>query len=54
MLSGALDKKLGWSPYSVKKSLQNSALYLSNKEAYAQGYGLVKVRTLILNPHHGY
>ncbi|CAG7821754.1 unnamed protein product [Allacma fusca] len=43
MLSGALEKPFGWSPYSVKRSLQNSALFLPNKEPFAQGHGLVRL-----------
>lgn len=43
MLSGALSKKVAWTPYSVKKALENTATKLANVETYAQGHGLIQV-----------
>lgn len=43
MISGAMAKGLSWTPFSVKKSLENTAVKLANVEFFAQGHGLVQV-----------
>lgn len=43
MISGAISKGFTWTPFSVKKAMENTALKLSNVEAFAQGHGLIQV-----------
>lgn len=43
MISGAKSKGFCWTPFSVKKSMENTAQKLNNVETFAQGHGLVQV-----------
>ncbi|KAF9420359.1 hypothetical protein HW555_003420 [Spodoptera exigua] len=43
LVSGLKAKNLAYSPYSIKRSLENSANYLSHVEPWAQGCGLLNV-----------
>lgn len=43
LASGLLAKKLSYSPYSMKRALENGATFLPHVEPWAQGGGLVNV-----------
>lgn len=43
LLSGLKQRNIVYSPYSVKRALENSAVKLSDVECYAQGHGLLQV-----------
>ncbi|XP_075977565.1 tripeptidyl-peptidase II [Anticarsia gemmatalis] len=43
LISGLKAKSLPYSPYSVKRALENSATYLSHVEPWAQGCGLLNI-----------
>lgn len=43
LLSGLLAKRIPFSPYSIKRALQNSALYVDSMDHFAQGSGLLQV-----------
>lgn len=43
LISGLLAKGCPYSPYSIKRALENSALYISNLDPFAQGSGLLQV-----------
>ncbi|XP_034831010.1 tripeptidyl-peptidase 2 [Maniola hyperantus] len=43
LISGLKAKELPYSPYSLKRALENSALYLEHVEPWAQGCGLLNV-----------
>lgn len=43
LLSGLVAKGVKFSPYSVKRALQNSALYIDTMDHFAQGSGLLQV-----------
>jgi len=43
LISGLLAKACPYSPYSIKRSLENTALYISNLDPFAQGSGLLQV-----------
>ncbi|XP_072938553.1 tripeptidyl-peptidase 2 [Epargyreus clarus] len=43
LISGLKAKELPYSPYSMKRALQNSATYLSHVEPWAQGSGLLNI-----------
>lgn len=43
ILSGLNQKKIPYSPYNVKRALENSAQFLENVEVFAQGSGLLQV-----------
>ncbi|XP_052750158.1 tripeptidyl-peptidase 2 [Galleria mellonella] len=43
LISGLKDKDIPYSPYSIKRMLENSATYLSHVEPWAQGAGLVNI-----------
>ncbi|CAH0592745.1 unnamed protein product [Chrysodeixis includens] len=43
LISGLKAKNLPYSPYSIKRALENSATYLSHVEPWAQGCGLLNV-----------
>ncbi|KAK5646152.1 hypothetical protein RI129_004616 [Pyrocoelia pectoralis] len=43
LISGLQQCQLSYSPYSIKRALQNCASYLDNVEVFAQGRGLVQV-----------
>jgi hypothetical protein len=49
LLSGLKKKCLQYSPYSVKRALENTALYLDAVEPFAQGHGLLQVFMLLSN-----
>lgn len=49
LLSGLKKKCLQYSPYSVKRALENTALYLDKVEPFAQGHGLLQVCMLLCN-----
>lgn len=43
LISGLMQRKLPYSPYSIKRSLENCANVLENVELFAQGSGLLQV-----------
>ncbi|XP_067010836.2 tripeptidyl-peptidase 2 [Anabrus simplex] len=43
LLSGMKKQNLQYSPYSVKRALENSALFLDSLDQFAQGHGLLQV-----------
>lgn len=43
LLSGMTQRDLPYTPYSVKRALENSAQFLSTQDAFGQGEGLVQV-----------
>ncbi|GLH08749.1 Tripeptidyl-peptidase 2 [Gryllus bimaculatus] len=43
LLSGLEKQHLKYSPYSVKRALENTALYLDSIDCFAQGHGLLQV-----------
>ncbi|EEB17144.1 tripeptidyl-peptidase, putative [Pediculus humanus corporis] len=43
LLSGLKQKNLKFSAYSVKRALENSALFLTDTDEFAQGFGLLQV-----------
>ncbi|XP_026317866.1 tripeptidyl-peptidase 2 isoform X2 [Hyposmocoma kahamanoa] len=43
LVSGLLAKKLSYSPYSMKRALENGATFLAHVEPWAQGGGLINV-----------
>jgi hypothetical protein len=49
LLSGLKKKCLQYSPYSVKRALENTALHLDKVEPFAQGHGLLQVCMLLFN-----
>lgn len=55
LLSGLLQQKIPYSPYSVKRAVENSALFLEDVETFAQGNGLLQVDRAFnhLTEHHG-
>ncbi|CAF4861656.1 unnamed protein product [Pieris macdunnoughi] len=54
LMSGLKAKGLPYSPYSVKRALENSATYLNHVEPWAQGCGLLNVEKAfeILSQYH--
>ncbi|CAG4953707.1 unnamed protein product [Colias eurytheme] len=54
LISGLKAKNLPYSPYSMKRALENSATYLDHVEPWAQGCGLLNVEKAfdILSTHH--
>ncbi|XP_053618070.1 tripeptidyl-peptidase 2 [Plodia interpunctella] len=54
LISGMKAKNLSYSPYSVKRALENSATYLNHVEPWAQGNGLVNIEKAfeILSLYH--
>ncbi|CAK1540376.1 unnamed protein product [Leptosia nina] len=54
LMSGLKAKALPYSPYSVKRALENSATYLNHVEPWAQGCGLLNVEKAfeILTQYH--
>lgn len=42
-MSGLLAKGYPLSPYSIKRALENTALYIQNLDPFAQGSGLLQV-----------
>jgi len=51
-LSGLEKKWLQYSPYSVKRALENTALYLDTIDYFAQGRGLLQVCMFLSNGLH--
>lgn len=43
LISGMLSKQLGYTPYSVKRALENTAQFINGVEVQAQGNGLVQI-----------
>lgn len=43
LLSGMVQRKLPYTPYSVKRALENTAQFIENQDKYGQGEGLVNV-----------
>ncbi|KAG7205321.1 hypothetical protein KM043_007323 [Ampulex compressa] len=43
LISGLLAKGCPYSPYSIKRALENTALYIPNLDPFAQGSGLLQV-----------
>lgn len=43
LISGLLAKNCLYSPYSIKRALENTALYIPNLDPFAQGSGLLQV-----------
>nr|XP_012225494.1 PREDICTED: tripeptidyl-peptidase 2 [Linepithema humile] len=43
LISGLLAKGCPYSPYSIKRALENTALFVSNLDPFAQGSGLLQV-----------
>lgn len=43
LISGLLAKGCLYSPYSIKRALENTALYIPNLDPFAQGSGLLQV-----------
>ncbi|KAL1115752.1 hypothetical protein AAG570_006042 [Ranatra chinensis] len=43
LLSGLKAKNLPFTPYSVRRALENTAFYQNNTDHFAQGYGLLQV-----------
>lgn len=43
LLSGLVKRNVKWSPYSMKRALENSAKFLNSVGAYNQGHGLLQV-----------
>lgn len=46
LLSGLSARELQYSPFSVKRALENSALFVESMDPFAQGYGLLQVFVL--------
>lgn len=44
LLSGLEQKHIPYSPYSVKRALENTALFLDTVDSFVQGHGLLQVR----------
>lgn len=44
LLSGLEQKQIPYSPYSVKRALENTALCLDTVDSFVQGHGLLQVR----------
>ncbi|CAH0562147.1 unnamed protein product [Brassicogethes aeneus] len=43
LISGMIQKKLPFTPYIIKKALENTAMHIKDVEHYAQGNGLVQI-----------
>lgn len=54
LVSGLKEKKLPYTPYSIKRALENSATYLSHVEPWAQGCGLLNIEKAfdVLTTYH--
>lgn len=42
-LAGLKSTEVEYTPYSVRRALENTALHQENIEVFAQGYGLIQV-----------
>ncbi|KAI4503188.1 hypothetical protein M0802_001410 [Mischocyttarus mexicanus] len=49
LISGLIAKGCPYSPYSIKRALENTALYISNLDPFAQGSGLLQVERAFEN-----
>ncbi|XP_033232099.1 tripeptidyl-peptidase 2 isoform X2 [Belonocnema kinseyi] len=49
IISGLLAKNCAYSPYSIKRSLENTALYVDSLDPFAQGSGLLQVERAFEN-----
>lgn len=49
LISGLLAKSSPYSPYSIKRALENTALYIQNLDSFAQGSGLLQVERAFEN-----
>ncbi|XP_034947596.1 tripeptidyl-peptidase 2 isoform X1 [Chelonus insularis] len=49
LISGLEKKGCPYSPYSIKRALENSALYIENLDLFAQGAGLLQVEKAFEN-----
>ncbi|CAK1602567.1 unnamed protein product [Parnassius mnemosyne] len=49
LISGLKEKQLPYSPYSIKRALENSATFLSHVEPWAQGCGLLNMEKAFEN-----
>ncbi|XP_047544698.1 tripeptidyl-peptidase 2 [Vanessa atalanta] len=54
LISGLKDRQLPYSPYSIKRALENSATFLPHVEPWAQGCGLLHIEKAfeILTTYH--
>ena len=43
LLSALKRRGMKYSPFSVKRALENSAKFVGNRDPYAQGHGLLQV-----------
>ncbi|XP_076661783.1 tripeptidyl-peptidase 2-like [Halictus rubicundus] len=43
LISGLISKNFPYSPYNIKRALENTALYVPNLDPFAQGSGLLQV-----------
>lgn len=48
LLSGMVQRKLPYTPYSVKRALENTAQFIENQDKYGQGEGLVAIGTVFV------
>lgn len=46
LLSGLEQKNIPYSPYSVKRALENTAFCLDTVDSFVQGHGLLQVRMI--------
>ncbi|KAH0553976.1 tripeptidyl-peptidase 2 isoform X2 [Cotesia glomerata] len=49
LISGLHDKHCPYSPYSIKRALENTALYIDTLDSFAQGSGLLQVERAFEN-----
>ncbi|XP_043288637.1 tripeptidyl-peptidase 2 isoform X2 [Venturia canescens] len=49
LISGLEAKNVPYSPYSIKRALENSAMYIEHLDPYAQGCGLLQVERAFEN-----
>lgn len=49
LVSGLLAKGCSFSPYHIKRTLENTALHISNLDPFAQGSGLLQVERAFEN-----
>lgn len=43
LLSGLLAKNIPYSPYNVRRAIENTALKVSTYDAFSMGHGLIQV-----------
>lgn len=49
LISGLLAKNVPYSPYSIKRAVENTALYIPTLDPFAQGSGLLQVERAFEN-----